>query len=350
MGLADWIDKPLVPLPAQPAGVPWPGGGDADWPTGPTPPAVAALVDEAFARPVELGTTFAVVAVVGGRVVAERYGGEIERWDGPNEPVGPSTPLLSWSMAKSVLHALVGIAGIELDQPPAVPEWSAASDDDRAAITLQDMLEMRDGLAWNEDYFEAGGSDVIEMLFGSGQDDVARFAAERGLAAPPGTRFNYSSGTSNIVSRAVAAGPAMSALLRDGLLGPIGVADFDTRFDRAGTWIASSFLYMPARDWARFGSLYLRDGVWDGRRVLPEGWVDHGRAARSEDPDDATLYGRHWWVVGDEWGSFRAAGYEGQMVVVSPGLDSVLVRLGKTDEDKLEPLTDWRTRMIAALA
>ena len=109
-------------------------------------------------------------------------------------------------------------------------------------------------------------------------------------------------------------------------------------------------LYATACDWARFGLLYLRDGVWEGQRVLPEGWVDHGRRARSIDPTDGRLHGAHWWVVGDDLGSFRASGYEGQSILCVPAADLIVVRLGKTPEDIEDHLTPWRAEMAALFA
>ena len=172
--------------------------------------ALDSLLDELFGDDGRLGQTYAALVIYRGRVVGERYGGAIDHFDREPEPVSATTQLLSWSMAKSMLHAVVGMlvddGRLELDAPADVPAWAAA-DDPRAAITLEQLLCMRDGLDFAEDYVDANRSDVIEMLFGSGTADVAGFAADRPSAAPPDTRFNYSSGTSNIVSGIVAAGP-----------------------------------------------------------------------------------------------------------------------------------------------
>ena len=340
-------------MPPQPEGVPWP---TEVWPTAEASPALATVVDEVFTDEERYGTTYAVVVVQGGRLVLERYGGALPHFDRPPEPVTASTPLLSWSMAKSVLHAAVGVLvgdrRLDLDAPPGVPGW----DDGRAAITLDQLLQMRDGLQWAEDYVDAGVSDVIEMLFGRGKDDVAAYAEARPLAHEPGTVFNYSSGTSNVVAAVVgrALGPGkVRPFLLERVLHPIGMRSADPRVDAAGTFIGSSFVYATALDWARFGLLYLRDGVWDGRRLLPEGWVDHGRTVRSVDPDDGDLYGAHWWVdhLDTERGTFRASGYEGQMVAICPALDAVVVRLGHTPEPQPTPahLPPWRKRAFDAL-
>ncbi len=354
----------LVPLPPQPAGVPWP---TEDWPEGEMPPGVdiGGLLEEAFDDEGPLAVTFAVLVVHGGRVVAERYHGALEHFDRAPTPVTAQTPLLSWSMAKSVLHAVVGLlvgeGRLDLDAPADVPEWSRP-DDPRHAITLRQLLAMRDGLDFVEDYVDDRVSDVIRMLFGEGQSDMAHFAADRGLAAPPGTRFNYSSGTSNIISgivaRALGHGEPYARFLHGRLFGPIGMASADPEFDEAGTWVASSYLRATARDWARFGLLYLRDGRWDGVRLLPPGWVDYGRTMVSiDDPDDPSPHGAHWWgVTGDTLdnldrrGTFRASGYEGQTITICPALDLVVVRLGKTPLERETELPPWRAAMVEAFA
>jgi CubicO group peptidase (beta-lactamase class C family) len=215
------------------------------------------------------------------------------------------------------------------------------------------MLAMRDGLDFVEDYLDDRLSDTIQMLFGEGQSDMAHFAADRPLAADPGTRFSYSSGTSNIISgivaRTVGPGEPYARFLHDRLFGPIGMRSADPEFDEAGTWIASSYVRTTARDFARFGLLYLRDGVWDGSRILPDGWVDYGRTMVSEDPEDQMPYGAHWWgVAGDTHGTFRAAGYEGQSITICPPLDLVVVRLGKTPDERKPALVEWRAAVVRA--
>jgi CubicO group peptidase (beta-lactamase class C family) len=269
--------------------------------------------------------------------------------------VTPQTRLLSWSMAKSMLHAVVGLlvgdGVLDLDSPAAVAEWSDA-DDPRHAITLRQLLAMRDGLDFVEDYVDERISDVIEMLFGAGRDDMAHFAADRPLAAPPGTRFNYSSGTSNIISavvaRVVGAGAPYADFLRRRLFDPIGMHSAEPELDPTGTWVASSYVRATGRDYARFGLLYLRDGTWGGVRLLPDGWVDYGRTIESVDPEDGP-YGAHWWgVEGDRLGTFRASGYDGQSITICPANDLVVVRLGKTTAAHYPDLTRWRADVVRA--
>ncbi|MDZ7676776.1 MAG: serine hydrolase [Acidimicrobiales bacterium] len=336
--------------------MPWPT--DA-WPEGPVPDGVRLgdLLDRVMDPDRDLARTRAVVVVHRGRLVAERYGDRTDAWGAvTGDPVDADTPLISWSMAKSMLHAVVGMlvdeGRLDLDAPAPVAAWH---DDERSAITLRHLLRMRDGLDFVEDYDpDSGRSDVIEMLFGQGEPDTAAFAAARPLAHEPGTRFNYSSGTSNIVSsivRDVLGGEVpYRRFLHQRLFAPIGMTTADPRFDAAGTWVASSYVWATARDMARFGYLYLRDGVWDGTRLLPASWVDDGRRAQAVDPDDGRLYGSHWWVTGDAHGTFWANGYEGQSILVSPGADLVVVRLGKSTKEQYPALADWRAAMVDAFA
>jgi CubicO group peptidase (beta-lactamase class C family) len=351
---ADVFTAPLAPLPVQPPGVPWP---TRSWPEG-EPGAVDLdhLLDEAFDDTGPLAWTYAVVAVRGGRLVRERYGG-LDPRSGATAPVGPDTTLLSWSMAKSMLHAVVGMLveerRLELAAPAPVERW-AGPGDGRGLITLEQLLEMRSGLEFAEDYVDRGVSDVMEMLWGAGRHDVAAYAADHRLVAVPGSLFHYSSGTSNIVSgivaRTVGRGAPYRRFLDERLFGPLGMTSAVADFDAAGTWVASSTVYATARDYARFGLLYLRDGLWENRRLLPEGWVDHGRLPRSVDPDDGQVHGAHWWVVGDEHGSFWASGYSGQSILISPALDLVVVRLGDTPTERAAELTRWRAEMVAVFA
>ena len=306
------------------------------------------LLDEVMDPEGPLARTYAALVVHRGEVVGERYGGELEHWDRPSEPVGPDTPLLSWSMAKSMLHAVYGMLVldglVDVDAPAPVPEWA---DDERSGITIEHLLAMRDGLRWDEDYVDAGVSDVIEMLFGSGAADVAAYAVARPLAHAPGTVFNYSSGTTNVLSRIAGGLVDLPTYLQQRLFDAVGMQSARATFDAAGTWVASSYVHATARDMARFGELYLHGG----RGLLPDGWVEHGTRHRSTDPDNGNGYGAHWWVVPDDpYGTYWANGYEGQSITVAPALDLVVVRLGKTPAERAPQLRDWRARVVRAFA
>ena len=142
---------------------------------------------------------------------------------------------------------------------------------------------------------------------------------------------------------------ALAAFLQQRLFGLLGMTSADPRFDAAGTFIGSSFLYCTAQDFARLGYLYLRDGVWDGYRLLPEGWVDHARTPVPVPPDEPMGYGAHWWLFPVVPGSFAAQGYEGQRTLVVPDLDLVLVRLGKTPAELKPELDAWLVALVDAL-
>ncbi|WP_291047375.1 serine hydrolase [Hyphomonas sp.] len=333
---------PLPPLPAQPPGTPWP---TEDWPQAPLDPGVAErlqpLLDQAFSdpAPAEMGETHAFLAVQGGQVVAERY------WTGFDR----ESTHHSWSQAKSITQALVGIlvreGKIDIHAPADVPEWQGA-DDPRRAITLDQLMRMSSGLKFAEDYVDAGVSDVIEMLFGAGKEDVAAYAAKSPLIHPPGTVWSYSSGTSNLVARAAAraygaSGEAFGEFMTRELFKPLGMGSAQPKFDKAGTFIGSSFCYCTARDFARFGLLYLRNGVWDGQRLLPEGWADYARTPTPVPATERLGYGAHWWLGMAGPGSFSANGYEGQYTVLVPDLDLILVRNGKSPNEKKDLVMDW---------
>lgn len=312
-------------------------------------------LEDLFARPGVEGLSLAVMVMIGGNVVAERYGVQPADLFQPERRIDANTALTSWSMAKSITHAAIGIAVeeglIELDAPAAVPGWKGT---DKEAITLLDLLEMRSGLHFVEDYVDDATSNCLEMLFGSGADDHAGYAAALPLEHPPGTVWNYASGSTNIICRvlgeAVGGGEqGMRKFLTTRLFSPAGMASADPVFDPAGTFVGSSYVYATARDFARFGELYRNDGVSEGRRVLPEGWTDHARHRIALDLESGFGYGRHWWTWPQYPGAFGAHGYEGQFCVVVPDRELVLVHLGKTTAE-LRPRLVERLHRVITLA
>ncbi len=310
-------------------------------------------IDAIFARPAEQGLSLAMVVVHHGEVVAERYGVQPANIFEPEKVITAETPLLSWSMAKSITHAAVGLlaadGAVDVDAPADVPEWRGT---DKEAITLLDLLEMRPGLRFVEDYVDDGVSNALEMLFSEEVTDYAAYAAALPLDHPPGTVWNYSSGTTNIIcgilGRIVGGGrDGMRRFLHERLFDPCGMTSAEPRFDPAGTWIGSTYVFATARDFARFGELYRNDGVAQtGERVLPVGWSDHGRTFVAHDAEGAGRYGfdygRHWWMWPEFPGSIAAHGYEGQYIVVVPDRQLTLVHLGKTDQEH-------RPSLVAAL-
>lgn len=337
----------------QPAGVPWPS---ATWPRGASTPEIESLVDELFESE-QVSTTNALVIVRGGEIVCERYGGAKIYFDRDPEPIVQSTPLLSWSVAKSMIHFFVGTLVDEHRLDPTVraeiAEWSDPSDP-RHAIRLMDLLAMRDGLDFLEDYVDDAASNCIEMLFGDGAANTSAYAASRPLKHEPNTLYNYSSGTTNIISRLIAqhVGFADQYLdyMNDRLFGPLGMSTAKPGFDPAGVFIGSTFVHATAQDFARFGLLYLRGGLWDGRQLVSRDWTATAQIPHSFDSDSGTFYSWQWWLGGDRYGTYWANGYEGQRIFVIPALDTVVVRLAKMPVEKAPALANWRDRLIGELA
>ncbi|HUY42372.1 MAG TPA: serine hydrolase [Acidimicrobiales bacterium] len=351
-----------TPLPSltprfstQPPDVAWPTRAWTKT-TSPRHGELETLVDALFDDP-HIGVTNAVVIIQRGEIIFERYGGVREFFDRDPEPITATSPLLSWSMAKSVLHFLVGTlideGRLDLAQRSVAPEWREALDP-RGAITLDDLLMMRDGLDFVEIYEVGERSDVIEMLFGEGKGDVAGFAAARPLAHEPGSYFSYSSGTSNIISRLVADtvghGDAYQEFLRERLLLPLNMASAEATFDDTGVFVASSYLHASALDFAKFGLLYLRGGEWDGRQLVSREWTLNAQVPLSRDEESGHYYAKHWWVSGDPYGTYWASGYEGQMISVVPALDALVLRFGHTSAEHYPALYAWRRRVLDVLA
>ncbi len=304
---------------------------------------ITKAADELFAPDAAHGLSLALVVMHRGEVVFERYGIQPDTIFGPGGPVDADTTLISWSMAKSITHAAVGVlvgdGALELDRPAAVRSWRGTP---KESITLQHLLDMRSGLEWVEDYVDDRVSTCIEMLYGSGQHDMAAYAAGLPVVAAPGSTWNYSSGTSNIICRimgdVVGGGrEGMETFLRDRLFRPAGMTSAIPKFDTVGTFVGSSYVYATAVDFARFGEMYRNDGIVDGRRVLPHGWRDHARTLVAQD-DDGFDFGSHWWMWRDLPGSMSCHGYEGQYCVVVPDRELVVVHLGKSPVDARQAL------------
>jgi CubicO group peptidase (beta-lactamase class C family) len=292
------------------------------------------ILERAFAEPnpQHLRRTRAIVVLHKGRIVAERYA----------TGIGPDTPLLGWSMTKSVFSALVGIlvndGRLSLNTPLQLPGWQT-SGDARNRITLDHLLRMSSGLQFDEDPRHQP-ADVTRMLLAV--PDAAAYAMNKKLEVAPGTRWQYSSGNTNIISRvirnAIHDDHEYAAFPRRALFDRIGMSGAVMETDPSGTFVGSSFMYATARDWARLGMLYSHDGVWDGQRILPEGWIAYSRTPAPSDP--RRHYGAHFWLqMPDEFrgsgaslpeDSFHAIGYEAQFVTIVPSRDAVIVRMGLT--------------------
>lgn len=302
-------------------------------PPTPSDPGLAAALDRVFAErdDQQVKRVKAVVIVQDGRIVGERYAPGFDQ----------STPLLSFSVAKSFTNAMLGILArdgrIRVDAPLDPPEWRAPGDP-RAPITLEDLLRMRSGLAIEE--AESAFSPVARMEFLHA--DMAAFAAAQPTKEPRGTRFEYTSGDTVLLDRligdTVGNGPAgLRAFARRELFDRLGMGEVTMEHDGQGTFIGSTYVYATARDYARFGLLYLHDGVApDGHRVLPEGWVAWSRRSTLGAP-----YGAGFWTNdgpsdlaalrvarGFPKDGFFASGTMGQRIYIVPSERLVIVRFG----------------------
>jgi CubicO group peptidase (beta-lactamase class C family) len=309
--------RPGAGFPRQPDGVPfptdeWPEG---EWPAGVDRTAVDRAVETSFAGGGSPRVR-AVLVVHGGEIVYERYS--------PNRADGRSVTMPGFSMAKSVTSALAGIlvrdGRLDVQAPAAVGAWQGGSDP-RHAITLDHLLHMTSGLNWTE---RPHDTDMFPML---AADDGAAYAADKELVAAPGTRFLYSTGDTMVVSGILAdevgAGSDFRKFVDAELLGKIGVVRADMDFDPSGTWYGGVSFVTSARNFAKFGLLYLRDGVWDGERILPEGWVDYSRSAVVANSE----YGAGWWLDPERPDVMYAVGVDGQVITVDPAHDLTFVQL-----------------------
>ena len=372
----------LVPLPPQPDGLAYPTEG---WQTADMPADTAAfvqpLIDKAMAGTKDevMGETRAVVIIHHGKLVAEAY----------RDGFGPDTKQISWSMAKSVTSALVGRAvelGLidDLDTPMPTP-FDAS--DPRGQITWRQWLTMTDGLDYHEiDAPDLMHDDVVQMMYGRGRfDSLAYVKKELPPVHAPGTVWNYSTAGYHLIGRALQAvfegalhckqesgEPCKSTLRAEDrktwtvqyvnslLCGTLGM-DAQIEFDPAGTYLGGSLVWASARDFAKFGYLYLRDGKWTEGQILPEGWVDFSRT----DPPRAegNVYGAGFWLTpaanpshpdqaahSPPFDAFSAQGHEGQTIWIVPSRDLVIVRLGLMSNaaENWAALYEWNQEIARA--
>ncbi|MCQ8185756.1 serine hydrolase domain-containing protein [Parvularcula maris] len=273
------------------------------------------------------GSTSAVVVIRDGELVGEQY----------KEGFGPETAQRTWSVAKSLAATVIGAAvhqGIlEPDQPTGLSAWSAPGDP-RQAITLENLLHMASGLD-----SEPAGNRTDEVYFGGGL--VSQHAVEGALQAPPGTRWRYANNDTMLAMLTLRERmEGRSEYLRfpfEAVLHKIGMLHTYPETDWRGDYVMSSQVWTTARDLARLGQLYLQDGVWEGERILPEGWAEYvSTPAPSQPPrrgdGPSRGYGVQFWLYegfdGVPEGSYAALGNRGQVVMIVPERNAVIVRRG----------------------
>ncbi|MCA0252752.1 MAG: beta-lactamase family protein [Actinobacteria bacterium] len=299
----------------------------------PTPSAaVQAALDHAFGNDLDdagrsaLGTR-GIVVLKNGRLVAEQYADGFDA----------DTPQLGWSMTKSLTNLLVGRlvakGEVNLDDDRLRPEWT----DDRASITVRDLLQMTSGLAWDETYDL--GTPITRMLYL--EPDMGGYVASQPLAHEPGTYLQYSSGSTTLLCSILAPSRGGADWPRQELFAPLGLGSMTLEPDGVGTPVCGSYAWATPRDWAAVGQFALTDGVWNGTRLLPEGWMATSVAAVDVESEEEG-YASGWWANQRADGTVRyaelpadtywASGHDGQWLVVVPSEQLVVARLGFTPE------------------
>lgn len=325
-------------------------------------PASALPAADAFFTDPALGETRALIVLQDGKRIYERYG----------TGIGPGTRLISWSMAKSITSTLVGFlvgdGRLQLDTPASVPEWQ---NDARAKITLRQLLHMASGVKHLEAGPEPEKADTNRALFADLSGDIYKAAVAEPAEVPPGTRFEYNTLTTHILARivadAVAPGAkspeerrrATRAFITQRLAAPAGMNSLLCEYDPQGNLYGGSLCHATARDWAAFGQMYLDGGVVAGTQVVRPDWV---RFVREPSPANPGYGGQFWlnrklssgednalfWQKGPA-DAYAAIGHLGQYVIVVPSKRLVVVRLGKTQDDDLQPVRDGLARLVNVL-
>jgi CubicO group peptidase (beta-lactamase class C family) len=268
------------------------------------------------------GNAFGFIVIHRGIPATEKYK------QGFNE----KTRFLSWSMAKSFTNALAGImvkdGKLDIQQPADIAAWQ---NDDRKRITINNLMQMQSGQRWNEDY--GNRSDVTLMLYNN--KDFAGFAYNQPLEFPPGSHWYYSSGSTNIVNylmrKQFNGDSAYWDYAYTRLFNKIGTPDVVFEVDPTGTQVGSSYIYATARDYARFGLLYLQNGIFNGERLLPEGWIRYTTTPATHSKGS---YGSFFWLNRGKYypsapeDMYSCNGHDGQRIFIIPSKDLIIVVLG----------------------
>ncbi|WP_459212495.1 serine hydrolase domain-containing protein [Aquimarina rhabdastrellae] len=295
----------------------------------------AIAIDEVLKSTLEANKgAYAILVAYKNWLVAEEY----------QEGVQQDSRILGWSMTKSVGNAFFGI--MEKDQKVNIKDvtrFSTWANDDRKTITVSDLLRMNSGLKWSENYGSL--SDVTRMLYL--EKDFPAFAKQSPLAEAPGTKWLYSSGTSNLLSKvmrnSVTGFENYNAFPKQRLFDPIGMKSAVIETDNVSNYVLSSYCWATARDWTRFGLLYLYKGNWFGKQIFTEEWVDYSTTPVA---DSDGLYGAQIWLNATQKripsapkDAFFENGFGGQRILIIPSKDLVItVMSGKADDFDFDEL------------
>ncbi|MFV8336753.1 serine hydrolase domain-containing protein [Flavobacterium sp. RSP29] len=274
--------------------------------------------------------TRSLLVVYKDKVIAEKYDTGFDK----------SSKLLGWSMTKSITSAMFGILEkqrkFDIDDPAPIQEWK---NDNRKLITTNDLLHMNSGLQWVEDY--ATISDATKMLFQS--EDMTRTQLEKRAEFKPNTHWNYSSGTTNLLSGILRKQFKTHQEYLDfwysALIDKLGMNSMVIETDMTGNYVGSSYGWATTRDWSKFGLLYLHKGNWNGEQIFNESWEKYTATPTNTSNG---RYGGHFWLnAGGHFPDvprdmYYCSGFQGQMVAIIPSLDLVIVRMGLTEEPEFD--------------
>ena len=264
----------------------------------------------------------AVLVIYKDKIIAEKYAPGFDK----------NSKILGWSMTKSITSAMFGVleqqGKFDINKPAPIPEWQA---DDRKKITTHNLLQMNSGLEWVEDY--ATICDATQMLFQA--EDMGKVQQDKPAAFKPNTHWNYSSGTTNLLSKIIRSQFNTHQEYLDfwysQLIDKIGMHSMVIETDMIGNYVGSSYGWATARDWSKFGLLYLHEGQWNGVQILTPQWVKY---TATPTPTSDDCYGAQFWLNAGGFfpdaprDLYYCSGYQGQMVAVIPSLDLVIVRMG----------------------
>ena len=301
--------------------------------------------NESFSK---YGKTNSLLIIQNGEIIFEKY----------NTGIKSDTKLVSWSMAKSYTAAITGIMidkGFisSIHENNLIPSWN----DLRKEITVDHLLNMKPGLEFVEEYNIEGRSDTAEMLFDEGMLDQGKYATNSPLIKLPGTSFNYSTGTTNILSYILKNKLNKKEIdyynfIDQNLLEPIGLNNTTLEFDKSGTFIGGSSVYASTRDYAKFGYLYLRNGTWNGEQVISKDWIDK---TRTPSKHTYNSYSNKFWHVNKYWknaynfpkDTYYCAGFGGQYILIIPSKDLIVVRLGETYNTSTDQLLSFLGEIVS---
>jgi len=288
-------------------------------------------VDNAFDKPgFKTKRTRALLVIYKDQIIAEKYENEFTK----------NTKFLGWSMTKSITATYFGIlqqqGKIDINRPAPIPEWA---NDERSKITLHNLIQMNSGLEWEEDYGKI--SDVTKMLFL--EEDMANVQLEKPATFKPNTHWNYSSGTTNLLSgilrRQFKTHQEYLDFWYASLIDKIGMHSMLIEPDMVGNFVGSSYGWATARDWAKFGLLYLHEGNWNGEQIFDKSWAKY---VATPTPTSNGEYGGHFWLnAGGKYPDvptdmYFCGGFQGQKVIIIPSKELVIVRFGLTEDEDFD--------------